>query len=173
MHIDRFIIQFGFLTLLLTACKTSQVTAPAFEYDEDLRVHRATTVVEPVGEPLKNNELLAAIPLEGHITQEIDSINRLIIERNAAKKTWDGYTIQIYSGNSRQEAEQAKTTFNEAYPDIEASLIYHQPAYKVKAGAYLDRLRATRQYEEVKILFPRALLIPEKLNLPAYGTSDR
>jgi hypothetical protein len=172
MRLIKQLIYISAAILVLYACKTAQVSGVDYQYEEDLSKFRLATLetVEMSSTPKESK--LPAARLTGDITQEIDSITRLMTSRNAARKNWDGYTIQIYTGNSRQEAETIKSEFDALYPEIATSLIYFQPTYKVKAGSFFDRLEATRKYEEVKVFFPRALLIPEKLSLPVYASDN-
>jgi len=167
MCVNRVVI-FGVFSLLLflIACKTSKVVINQDVFEDDISKYRPKFEEQIDSE---NRQLSDGIVLTGHINAEIDSINKILISRNASRKNWDGFTIQIYTGNSRQEAETIKKEFENYYPELETSLIYFQPTYKVKAGAFFDRLEANKKYEEVKTLFPRALLIPEKLSLPNYG----
>lgn len=165
------VLTFGIVALIiaLTSCKTTKIVVSDDVFEEDLSKYRPSFEDQ---EDDGNRQKQEGVILTGHINAEIDSINKILISRNATRKNWDGFTIQIYTGNSRQEAETVKRDFESYYPDLQTSLIYFQPTYKVKAGAFFDRLEATKKYEEVKLLFPRALLIPEKLSIPDYGKGN-
>lgn len=72
------------------------------------------------------------------------------------------YKIQVFSGNS----EKAKTTLNECKRDFEnldATIIFNTPNYKVWVGNFKTRIDAERNLIEVKKNYPNALIIkPQK-----------
>jgi len=155
------IIVLGFMLL---NCKGTAVVQQEVNYKEDLSVHR------PVFENIEHEQVLqvdsaSSIMLDGHITEEIDSITRIIISRNQAKKYWDGYTIQVYSGISRQEADEVLKTVESIYAHLSPEMTYYRPSYRVKLGRFFDRLEATKFFNEIRISFPKAILLPGKIPL--------
>jgi hypothetical protein len=153
--------------VFIIACKGSSITTSSEEYSEDLSYLREEirfNIEEPdvvyVDSIAKND-----FAFTKDITQEIDSINNLIILENIKKKYWDGYTIQIYRGNSRKSADEAIQQAKDLFPDSNPTLSYYQPTFRVKMGAYFDRIKANKAYYEVKEFFPNALLLPEKLEI--------
>jgi hypothetical protein len=101
-------------------------------------------------------------PLSGHIKNELDSISKIAYVQNKAGAYVDGYVLQVYSGSSREEANQARSKMYSAFPELEPKVSYHQPNFRVKAGRFTNRLKANRVHAQVKEIFPRALLIPER-----------
>lgn len=145
----------------LVGCKTSQPTQTTVAtYTEDLSVHRP--VIEKKTEL---PQLQEAVEPKGHIGAELDSITNMVIRRNAKPRIEQGFTIQIYNGSSREEATLALGNIRVKFPDLEAEMIYFQPDFRVKAGQFLDRVVAYKIFEEVKIEFADALLIPEKIRI--------
>lgn len=77
---------------------------------------------------------------------------------NATITTNDRYRVQIYSG----ESDVAKKTLAEYRKDsknIEATIIFNTPNYKVWVGNFKTRIEGERNWEELKIKFPNSLLI--------------
>jgi hypothetical protein len=153
----------GLAALILIGCKASSVSGPAVgAYSEDLSVLRPTikkTVAEEeVAKPVNNGKLPTA-----HIKAELDSVNQIIIANNKKQKYVDGFTVQIYTGNDRSKADEAVTTAELSLLNITPTIEYYQPNYKVKVGQYTDRLEAHKIFEDLKQLFPLALLIPERI----------
>ena len=150
----------------IVGCKTSSVVQQTGSYEENLSILRSKQTIA-TNDSLSNAEVKIIesnmIPA-GHINAEIDSIHKIIIERNLSKK-WDGFTIQVYSGTSRKDSQNAKATIDKLYPDLPSSMIYYRPSYRVKVGKYFDRLEATKIFNEMKITFPKAILLPEKFSL--------
>jgi hypothetical protein len=91
----------------------------------------------------------------------LDSIDRI----NLANATIDGFTIQLYSGKQQEEALNVKKQISQAMPTLEADILFSQPNFRVRAGKYLNRLEAQKDYMAVKRLFPNAILIPERISI--------
>ncbi len=151
--------------VLLVACKATTPSSSEGGYTEDLSVHRPQTVDVPSPDTMEQltSKEEAYVPLSGHIKDELDSIAKIAYQQNKAGRRVDGYVIQVYSGTSRDEANEAQVKVAELFPDLEAKITYRQPSFRVKGGKFIDRLEANRVYNEVKKEFPRALLIPERL----------
>lgn len=162
MRIDRLII----MTSILFAwgCKTTQTstTASASVYEEDLSLLRPK--LEAKSEPIELKVEEAVIP-SGHLKMELDSISNMIVVENGKPRTENGYTIQVYSGSSREEATKALGKVRVFFPEIESTISYFQPDFKVKSGQFTNRLNAYETYERVKQQFADALLIPENIKI--------
>ncbi len=79
----------------------------------------------------------------------------------------NGYRIQIaaYSGvNSKSQAEYAKNSFNNLFPYTRAYLIYNEPYFKVRVGNYYSRLQAYKDLETIKLTYPSAYIVPDKIS---------
>lgn len=79
----------------------------------------------------------------------------------------NGYRIQIaaYSGvNSKSHAEYAKNSFNSIFPYTRAYLIYTEPYFKVRVGNYYTRLQAYKDLEDIKLTYPSAYIVPDKIS---------
>ncbi len=154
------------ILFLFVACKATIPTSSLDEYSEDLSIHRPKSAMIDIDSTAATSQASKQeeyIPLEGHIKNELDSIAVIAYEQNKSGRHVDGYIIQVYSGTSRQEANEMQTKMVELYPDLDAKISYRQPSFRVKGGKFIDRLEANRVYNVVKKDFPRALLIPERL----------
>lgn len=100
--------------------------------------------------------------VNGHLYPVLDSIDQL----NLAQKFVDGYAIQVYLGNSHDEAFDAKKQFAMDLPRMTAELRYDQPNYQVKTGKYYSRLEAQKDYLTIHRYFPSAIIIPDKIPIP-------
>ena len=72
------------------------------------------------------------------------------------------YTIQVYIGRSREEANQIREKVYRILPDEEPVLIYKQPSYKVNVGKYFDKVDAYKTLNILKSNFTGAMLVPER-----------
>lgn len=153
------------ILLFLAACKASSPSSSTSTYTEDLSIHRP--VMLPVeDEPEESNTEVVQTepytPLTGHIKEELDSISMVAIAANKEGRYVDGYVIQVYSGNSREAANQARSKMYEYFAELEPKVSYRQPNFRVKAGKFTNRLKANKIHQKVKEEFPRALLLPER-----------
>lgn len=89
----------------------------------------------------------------------LDSLDKL----NQLKRFVDGFTVQIYSGPNREDALSAKAKMVQEMSDLEASIQYTQPKFRVTAGRYFTKLEAQQDLMRLRIFFPNAILVPEKI----------
>lgn len=151
----------------LVGCKSSQVTKKAApeEYSEELGHLRPDLSAEPAEDTVSTTFVVENSRYAGGLKDELDSINRVIVANNQAQRYIDGYTIQIYTGNDRDAANEARHKAILMDPSLDPAISYHQPGYKVKVGEYADRLEAHAVYTSLKEEFPLALLIPERIQV--------
>ncbi len=88
----------------------------------------------------------------------LDSINRF----NVTRKFIDGYTIQIYSGQNKEEAMNTKKKMM-GESGLNAIIEYNQPKFRVRVGNYYSRLEAQKDLTRLRRLFPNTILVPEKI----------
>ena len=87
----------------------------------------------------------------------------LKIRFNATRKFVDGYTIQIYSGQKREDAMSTTTRMNELASDLKSNIQYQQPKFRVTVGKYFTRLEAQKDLLRLKRIFSSAILVPERI----------
>ena len=98
-----------------------------------------------------------------HVNEKVDVVLDSINRFNVTRKFIDGYTIQIYSGQNREEAMNAKKKMISDTSDLTAELEYNQPKFRVRVGNYFSRLEAQKDLIRLKRPFPNAILVPEKI----------
>ena len=70
----------------------------------------------------------------------------------------DSYKIQIFYGSS-EEAKKKNAEFKKDFKDIETTIIYTNPTFKVWVGNYKLRIHAEKALIDIKKKYPTALLI--------------
>ena len=147
------------------SCKATVPTTSTGGYSEDLSVHRP--VMETASDSLLTDVATSETykPLEGHIKAELDSIVRFSIAENREGKLVDGYVLQIYTGNSRNEANEVWYRMDTNFPELNPKISFRQPNFQVRAGKFTDRLEAHRALRAVQEEFPKALLVPDRFKL--------
>lgn len=141
-------------------------TTSTSTYDEDLSTHRPQVPIEPTEteETPEKLELEDVAPTKDQ-TGEIDQKINQISTHNATSRTAPGFTIQVYSGTSREKASEAKTQVYKILPNSRPETKYEQPIYRVRVGAFGDRLEAQNVYAELLREFPQAIVIPSRIRL--------
>ena len=82
------------------------------------------------------------------------------VESRTRRTKVNGYTILILSDNSsraRENAVEAKTKFEENFPDIEVQMYYESPSFYVAAGEYLTKEEAIIEMMRFRSVFPKAI----------------
>lgn len=105
--------------------------------------------------------LLSHAQEKNNAIQEPLSVKKLVeAKRNSTTTTLntDKYNIQIFYGKN-QPAKEALNRFKRLYPEMEASVIYSNPSYKVLAGNFKTRLEAERYLQTIKKDFENSLLL--------------
>ena len=156
---------FAFGTIV--SCAPLLKPAVATDYYEDLTVLRpafekenttaADEPITPPGDP--QPELYPdSVP---DITFMLDSLLDSVALNNRKKEFIQGYTIQVYTGNSRVEANDVKAHVYRILPYSKPQVSYDLPNYKVKVGKFYHRLQAFKDYSTIKKKFPDAILVPQ------------
>lgn len=70
----------------------------------------------------------------------------------------DRYKIQIFYG-SNEEAKKNLSQFKKEYKNLDGTIIYSNPSYKVWVGTFKTRIEAEKNYKEILKKYPTALLI--------------
>ncbi|WP_264532225.1 SPOR domain-containing protein [Flavobacterium sp. N502540] len=68
---------------------------------------------------------------------------------NTSISTNDTYKIQIFSGKS-EEAKKTLSDFKREYSNIDGTIIFNTPNYKVIVGNFKTRIEAERNLAEIK-----------------------
>ncbi|MFM7850522.1 MAG: SPOR domain-containing protein [Flammeovirgaceae bacterium] len=152
----------GVFFFLLSTC---QAQKSANEYYEDLSPYRPKLLLEknqkkenPVQYTHQEN-IEPRKSVNEKVNFVLDSIDRF----NLTRKFVDGYTIQIYSGQRRDEALNVQKQLTEEDGQYAANIQYQQPKFKVTVGKYFTRIEAQKDLLVLKKIFPAASLVPERI----------
>ncbi|MEN9981256.1 MAG: hypothetical protein RL542_1043 [Bacteroidota bacterium] len=70
----------------------------------------------------------------------------------------DRYKIQIFSGES-EKAKKMVVLFKQEFKEIDATIVFNTPNYKVWVGNFKTRMEAERNFVEIKKKYKNVLLI--------------
>lgn len=90
-----------------------------------------------------------------------DKVAHLIVEKRKINNfihSNDRYKIQIFSGEI-EKAKKIILQFKQEFYDIESTIIFNTPNYKVWVGNFKTRMEAERNLIEIKKKYKNVLLI--------------
>ncbi len=153
---------FSFLLIAL-GC-VAQKSNNAKTHHEDLSLVRPKFTM-PIDSSIKiePDEPKVQAPPTLNVNEKVDLVLDSIDRLNGLRKFIEGYTIQIYSGQNREDANNAKKKMVEEVTELTANLQYIQPKFRVRVGNYFSKLEAQKDLMRLKPIFPNAILIPEKI----------
>ena len=70
----------------------------------------------------------------------------------------EGYKIQIFYGNS-EESKKKLQEFKREFKDLDGTIIFNSPNYKVWIGNFKTRIEVERAMLDIKKKYPTALII--------------
>ena len=155
------------VVLILAGCaSTSQTSSSSDEYHEDLSVYRPPVIFSMDTTTTEGSETPVDIPEPVFdITHELDSLLDTLAINNQKQRYIDGYTIQVYTGNSRVDATEVRNAVFGILPGSDPTISYDLPNYKVKVGKYYQRLEAQRDFAAIKSHFNNTILVPQQFRI--------
>ncbi len=125
---------------------------PKIEKQSEMIVTKDTVIEKPV-------VIIPSKTVNAKVDAVLDSIDLF----NLMRKYIDGYTIQIYSGQKREDAMTTKKKMQDEVPALIATLQYQQPKFRVTVGKYFSKLEAQKDLLVLRRKFSAAILVPEKI----------
>jgi hypothetical protein len=89
------------------------------------------------------------------------------IQVNKAKKTVSGWRVQILATPDRQNLDRNLQTFQYRFPNLSADWVHHNPYYKIRVGAFSNKLDAMRLLHILRQDYPGAYLVADDQMRPA------
>jgi hypothetical protein len=150
--------------LLLCCAGQKKGASPYYENLSDVRPRVAAPVdTFPISSGPVKSMASAFVPFTKTVNEKVDAVLDSIDRFNLIRRSVDGHTIQIYSGQNREEAMNAKKKMATEIPELTANLQYQQPKFRVTVGKYFSRLEAHQDLVRIRKSFPSAILVPEKI----------
>lgn len=160
-----------FVFFLCGCASTQSVPADSASsgVQEDLSKYRPAYQKQDSATPKDNSGSTAAkqapVTPQNDVTKSLSARMDSIAAVNRTKTRAQGYRIIVYSGNSSDEARQAKEKVYEILPYANIYMVYNQPTFRVKVGDCFDRLEANSLYIQLKKDFTNALVVPDQINI--------
>ena len=90
---------------------------------------------------------------------DILSTKQIEINKRASKMSssgyYRGYRIQVYNGQSRDEANTVKAELLRRFPDQKAYLLYQAPNFRVRVGNFLTQKEGADLRKIISALYPQ------------------
>lgn len=138
-------------------------------YSEDLSKHRKTFKAKKIthdsSQPVQYWDTQKHIPITSlqAVTEQLD----VLLERKKLASEQvrhiTGYTIQVYTGGSREAAFKVRNQLLMHYAALKPEIKYNLPNYTVRIGKFLDKLEAYAVYAAIKKQMPQAIIRPISL----------
>ncbi len=93
------------------------------------------------------------------------------VEQRKGRTKVNGYTILILSDNSetaRENANKAKETFEENFPETKVKMYYESPSFYVSAGSYLTKEEAIIELWHFRSVFPKAITQSREMDIEEF-----
>lgn len=95
-----------------------------------------------------------------NVTQD-SNFEQLLNEKrkiNGSITVTDRYKIQIFNGDNENSKKQLMS-FKKDFGNIDCTIVFSTPLYKVWVGNFKSRIEAERNLVEIKKKFPKAFLV--------------
>lgn len=104
----------------------------------------------------------ATLAQTGNVTVSQDpKFEQLLNEKrriNSSITVTDKYKIQIYNGDS-ENSKKILNDFRKDFRNMDATVVFSTPAYKVWVGNFKSRIEAERNLAEMRKKYPNAIII--------------
>lgn len=104
----------------------------------------------------------SAVTLEGHQNQEVNRLLAQMTQKNLEITTIPGYKVLVHSGPNRSRAAEIMADVLPKTTEP-VRMVYEQPNYKVKVGAYLSKQEAHAVYAMLREYYPECLVIRDNI----------
>lgn len=101
---------------------------------------------------------------------EIKTLVETYINESSAKKTCEGFRVQLLSesGNdAKKKANETKTAFLNQFSSYPAYLLFQTPNFKIRVGDFRTKLEAYHCLKEIQSAFPNAFVVKDEIQFPS------
>ena len=165
---NRLFFHIVFLTSLIIAGSCASVKPQKhkkYKFDDDLTNFRPSYQISDTLYQAVNIKLIDTLIIpEKHINSSLDAVLVRISENNKDLKI-PVYRVQVFSNIDREKAKQAKRDVYQKFLDVDVSIDYYSPNFRIRVGYFIHRLNAYRMYIALKDDFKNVLIVPEKVRI--------
>jgi hypothetical protein len=163
-------LSFVGLMFIFQQCAPSKTisTQKSEDYEEDISRYRiqytdsiaqTTATDDSVVSNPEERVMVSTLETPYSVTEDMSEFFQAVDDLNRERNEYQGFTLQVYAGNSREQANEAKLKVYDALPDSEPKVAFNT-LFRVRVGEYNDRLEAQEDYIALKQVFPNVLFVP-------------
>ncbi|MCD8538610.1 MAG: SPOR domain-containing protein [Leadbetterella sp.] len=168
---------FLFILVILAATACARRTTPSgsgsseqiSNYSEDIsHLLPKYDDLETGGKATDEKEHTGDEPVSEIFSDDNEKVNSTlgkIIEHNKTYNNGQGFRIQVFSGNSRADFENAKSYLLRNFPQLEIYESYSQPTYRIRVGDFLYYQDAEKYNGSLRQRFGTPRIVSEKINI--------
>ena len=152
------------LLVYLVGCTPKLATTTTVgDYEEDVSAYRPEIQETGLEEGMDETSTDKGpyVSPSHDINAEMSVLMDSIIAHNR-DKVYYTYTIQVYIGRSREEANMVREKVYRILPEEKPELGWRQPSWLVTVGEYQDRVDAYKALTKLRQTFPGAGMIRER-----------
>ncbi|MCE7068808.1 SPOR domain-containing protein [Dyadobacter sp. CY327] len=163
-----------FIIILSGCSKKTVVSSSSSEYREDLSSVRprfeyvepsVTPKAAPVTTPKTSTAPKPDVDKPLYVNKRLETVLDTLAKHNKSIRYVNGFRIQMYVGNVRQEADDAKSYVYQAFPDLIPYVSYTQPTYRVKVGDFMYRADAEQYLELIRERYSSAVILSDRVDI--------
>jgi len=158
-------ILFGAIGCTKKAAPVKSTEKIATDYSDDLSKYRMRREALEVNNYSEGQETIQneAITSEKDISSKLNIVLDSITSKNKALGYLQGYTILVYTGTSRTEADRVRNKLFDIVSDQDVPTLQHVlPTYFVKIGQFHEQIEGQSLYLKIRDHFPNSTIVPEK-----------
>ncbi len=144
----------------ISGSKNAGVSTSNVEYSEDLSIYSERMIIDS-DKLAEKEESLVLVPYEIDVTDTVNAVLDSIAILNINRNTYTGYSIQLFSSNDYEEAKKMMGKALKNFAERDPILNFQQPNFKIKIGKFNQEITARSLLNEVKDVFPSAIIVPE------------
>lgn len=140
-------------------------------YEEDLSVWRPsyqdslTLMATVEAESNETEKEKKPVEVKHDVTKELDMFLTAVAAREKQNIYQQGFTLQLYSGDSRQKADNVIKQATSIFPHTWSSMSFKSPFYKVHLGRFMNEQEAYKTFIEAQSSFKSVALVPTQIKL--------
>ena len=85
-------------------------------------------------------------------------LKRYAAQNRDPERRIEGYRVQLLATTDRLKLEETERAFGSSFPEYPTDWSHEPPYYKLRAGAFTDRARATAFLSKIRRAYPAAFV---------------
>ncbi|QCK13719.1 SPOR domain-containing protein [Mangrovivirga cuniculi] len=150
------------------AGKAASGSSAGVKASDDLSQTRPSYEVTMPTDTMKTQQIVKEGPdktVDNDVTSQVDDTIESINRESRDADYINGFTIQVYSGRSREKANELKNEVYKAVSDYTPKITFDEPNFKVFVGQFYDKIEAHELESKLKATIPTAIIVPTRIKL--------